>query len=179
MKKTRTYLAMGLLATTALFTSCDKDDDDNPINSGDRSKVILGEWELTRLMGDKAVDLNDDGNYFMDALNYEFEYCGRDDRYYFLHSENTGNTFSRRDSPYYGEVCNDDGNLETIFEYEWELSEDQEAFLMDYDKDGQADSTWDIISFTKNEVLLQYSEELTVEGGTTEMVTFDVTFNRI
>ena len=33
---------------------------------------------------------------------------------------------------------------------------EQEAFLIDYDKNDEADSTWNIISFTKNEVILSY-----------------------
>ncbi len=103
---------------TLLCISCKKSDDSIPL--ADRSKALLGQWEYTAIMTDRAVDINGDGTVNIDLFNtQEIRQCIKDNLTFFTEMGSVGKgVYSINEN---GLACDDQDTFSTIEEDSYEL----------------------------------------------------------
>lgn len=107
-----------LIVLIVLIISCNNDD--VSVARLDRSQALLGQWEYTAIMTDKAVDINGDGTVNIDLFNtQEIRQCIKDNLTFFTErSEGEKGDYSVNDN---GLACDEDGQFINIEEDRYEL----------------------------------------------------------
>jgi hypothetical protein len=93
--------------------SCNSDDD--AVAESDRSQALLGQWEYTAIMTDKAVDINGDGTVNIDLFNtQEIRQCLKDNLTFFTEMGTVGSgAYSINEN---GLACDEQDPFSTIEE---------------------------------------------------------------
>ncbi|PIB31439.1 DUF5004 domain-containing protein [Maribacter sp. 4G9] len=101
-----------------LLSSCKNDDD--AVAESDRSQALLGQWEYTAIMTDKAVDINGDGTVNIDLFNtQEIRQCLKDNLTFFTEMGEMGKgAYAINEN---GLACDEQDPFSTIEEDSYEL----------------------------------------------------------
>lgn len=130
----------------AVLLSCNKDDDS--VSISDRGKALLGQWEYTAIMTDRAVDFNGDNTSNIDLFNtQELPQCSKDNITTFTEDGPSG-------KPEYNVTennlaCDDNSPFSIVEEDFWTLTENNSTISF------ESRGLFRIIELTKNRLKVE------------------------
>ena len=146
-----------------LLFSCSKDDTD--VTEKDRAKALLGQWEYTAIMTDRAVDINGDGTSNIDLFNtQEIKQCVKDNLTFFSErGEGEDGSFSINEN---GLACEGNQAFTTIESDTYQLINNNRIVF-------GTRREMKIMKFEKDKLVVETQDNL---GGTDVLVT--ITFKK-
>ncbi len=139
-----------LLPFLFLFVSCSSDDSSLP--DSDRSAALLGQWEFTAIMTDRAVDVNGDGISNIDLFNtQEIKQCFKDNLTFFAErGEGEKGAYSINEN---GLACEGNQAFTTIESDSYELINNNRIVF-------EARNEMKIMEFTKIKLVVETEDNL-------------------
>ena len=132
------------------LSSCNKDDDEVAVS--DRSNALLGQWEYTAIITDRAVDINGDGIVNIDLFNtQEIRQCIKDNLTFFTEMDIAGaGDYSINEN---GLACDDNDPFSTIESDSYQLV-NNEIIRFETRNDMR------IIELTKSKLIVETNDNL-------------------
>ncbi len=146
-----------------LIFSCSKDDTN--VSESDKAKALLGQWEYTAIMTDRAVDINGDGTSNIDLFNtQEIKQCIKDNLIFFAErGEGEDGSFSINEN---GLACEGNQAFTTIESDTYQLINNNRIVF-------GSRREMKIMKFEKDKLVVETQDNL---GGTDVLVT--ITFKK-